>query len=138
MRMLLILILALAPGVAAAECVDSTPNAPGILVDARAAMLIGDYEAFTRIADAAGRIPSTQKLNIVNVLTGAHPNGFNFCEVLLRRHLSDKLYQELTIFSEAGKEWLFLYALGATINGRDTLLNYKFSNSAAEELAKFR
>lgn len=128
----------IAPVAAFAECIDTTPNPPAIMIDVRAAMLAGDYDGFVESADAAGRIPTPQKLNIVNVLEGAHPGGFASCEVLLRRSLSDKLFQELSVFEAPGADWIFLYALGGRIGGQETLLNFKFSSNAAEELSKFR
>lgn len=138
MRTFFLILAMILPIGAGATCTDTYPNPSPLMIEVRAAMLNGDYETFARRADAANRIAEAQKLNIINVLKGAHPNGFDFCEVLLRRELSDKLYQELSVFSEEGKDWVFLYALGARINGQETLLNFKFSNSATEELAKFR
>lgn len=132
------LFAALTPTTLHAACADSEPNPPAIMIEVRNAMLTGDYEAFVDKGDAAGRIPTPQKLNIVNVLKGAHPDGFRFCEVLLRRDLSQKLFQELSVFSAPGSDWIFLYALGGRIGGQETLLNFKFSNNAAEELSKFR
>lgn len=134
----LIALTLLLSGTAHAACVDAEANPPRIMEAVRAAMKSGDYPRFVANADAAERIPEPQKLNIVNVLKNAHPDGFDYCEVLLRRDLSAKLFQELSVFSEAGKDWVFLYALGARIDGQETLLNFKFSNSATEELAKFR
>ena len=133
------LILALAlPQMAYAACTDTNPNPPAIMVEVREAMLTGDYGLFAARADAANRIPEPQKLNIINVLKNAHPDGFDFCEVLIRRDLSDKVFQEISVFSEAGKDWVFLYALGASVGGVETLLNFKFSNTASEEIAKLR
>ena len=136
-RILLFLVL-LFPTALHAQCIDSTPQPPSIMVEVRDAMLAGDYDGFVARADAADRIPTPQKLNIINVLEGAHPDGFATCEVLLRRDLSDKLFQELSVFEAPGADWIFLYALGGRIGGQETLLNFKFSNNAAEELSKFR
>ncbi len=138
MRIFVFLLAMITANAAFAACKDTIPASPEIMENVRTAMLNGDYRGMADASDPTGRIPRTQLLNVVNVLAEAHPNGFDFCEVLVRRQLSDSTFQEISVFSAEGKDWVFFYALGATINGSEAILNFKFSTSASEEFAKLR
>ena len=132
---LTLLALPLAMGISApafADCVDTNPDAPGILTDMREAMLAGQYEEMVVIADPLDLMENTAKLNIVNVLKDKFASGFETCEVLIRKTNSDKVFQEISVMSKSGEPLIFLYALGATISGSETTLNFKVSDKPAQ------
>lgn len=123
---------------ALATCTDHGDGDAALAAQTRLAVLWGNYPAMAKFLDPQESKWTEQIEILTESLQTEFEDGFDSCEVLVRRQISPVLYQEISVFSKTDKELLFFYFLVATIDDKERVLNFRVAPDPTEMLRELK